>query len=273
MEQKWKITVWGVRGSMPTPSEDFLRYGGNTSCLSVDCGSFLAVFDAGSGLAQLGKRLKNSDIKRVDLFLSHLHIDHVIGLFGFRAFHDPEMEIHLYGEAREGVSFRQQLETLIGPPYWPLSLKDFPARLRLCEIGPEQFIPLPDGIFVRTLRGNHPNGSIYFRLEDDKRSMVYALDCELEEAFLPQIVRFAQNTDLMVCDASFTAEELTRRRGWGHSSWQQCLALRRACGAKLALLTHYSDSYDDRFLRQEERLAAAEDPDAQFAREGMEVLL
>lgn len=273
MEQKWKITVWGVRGSMPTPSEDFLRYGGNTSCLSVDCGSFLAVFDAGCGLAQLGKRLKNSDIKRIDLFLGHLHIDHVIGLFGFRAFHDPEMEIHLYGEAREGVSFRRQLEALIGPPYWPLSLKDFPARIRLCEIGPEQFIPLPDGIFVRTLRGNHPNGSIYFRLEDDKRSMVYALDCELEEAFLPQIVRFAQNTDLMVCDASFTAEELTRRRGWGHSSWQQCLALRRACGAKRALLTHYSDSYDDRFLQQEERLASAEDPDTRFAREGMEVLL
>lgn len=271
MEQEWKITVWGVRGSMPTPSKDFLRYGGNTSCVSVECGSLLVVFDAGSGLAQLGKRLKNSGIKRVDLFLSHLHIDHVIGLFSFRAFHDPEMEIRLYGEAREGVSFRQQLETLIGPPHWPLSLKDFPARLRFCEVAPEQFIPLSDRIFVRTLQGNHPKGSIYFRLEDDKRSMVYALDCELEETFLPQIVRFAQGTDLIVCDASFTAEELAQ--GWGHSSWQQCLALRRACGAKLALLTHYSDCYDDRFLQREERLASIEDPDARFAREGMEVLL
>lgn len=273
MEQKWKITVWGVRGSMPTPSKDFLRYGGNTSCVSVDYGSFLVVFDAGSGLTQLGKQLKNSGIKRVDLFLSHLHIDHVIGLFSFQAFHNPEMEIRLYGEAREGVSFRQQLETLIGPPYWPLSLKDFPARLRFCEVAPEQLIPLPDGIFVRTLRGNHPNGSIYFRLEDDRRSMVYALDCELEEAVLPPIIQFARDTDLLVCDASFSVEDLAPRRGWGHSSWRQCLALRRACGAKLALLTHYSDSYDDRFLQQEERLAAIEDPDARFAREGMEVLL
>ena len=68
MEQNWKITVWGVRGSMPTPSQDFLQYGGNTSCISVDCGSVLVVFDAGSGLVQLGKRLKNSGIKRVDLF-------------------------------------------------------------------------------------------------------------------------------------------------------------------------------------------------------------
>ena len=171
------------------------------------------------------------------------------------------------------MSFRQQLETLLGPPYWPLNLEDFPARIRLCEIAPEQFIPLPDGVFVRTLRGNHSNGSIYFRLEDDKRSMVYALDCELEEAFLPEIVRFARGTDLLVCDASFTEEDLARCRGWGHSSWRQCLALRRACGAKLALLTHYSDSYDDRFLQQQECLAAMEDPDARFAREGMEVPL
>lgn len=273
MEQNWKITVWGVRGSMPTPSEEFLQYGGNTSCVSVDRSGFLAVFDAGTGLVQLGRRLKNSSIKRIDLFFTHLHMDHVIGLYGFHPLHDPEMEIRLYGEAREGMSFRRQLETLIGPPYWPLCLDNFPARLRICEIKPEQFIPLPDGAFIRTLRGNHPNGSIYFRLEDTKRSMVYALDCELEEAFLPELVRFAHDTDLLVCDASFTAEDLARCRGWGHASWQQCLALRRACGAKLALLMHYSDRYDDRFLQEEAQLAAMEDPDSRFAREGMEVLI
>ena len=103
--------------------------------------------------------------------------------------------------------------------------------------------------------------------------MVYALDCELEEAFLPELVRFAHDTDLLVCDASFTAEDLARCRGWGHASWQQCLALRRACGAKLALLMHYSDRYDDRFLQEEAQLAAMEDPDSRFAREGMEVLI
>lgn len=102
MKQNWKITVWGVRGSMPAASEEFLQYGGNTSCVSVDCGGFLAVFDAGTGLVQLGRRLKNSSIKRIDLFFSHLHMDHVIGLYGFHPLHDPEMEIRLYGEAREG---------------------------------------------------------------------------------------------------------------------------------------------------------------------------
>lgn len=273
MEQEWKTTVWGVRGSMPAASEDFLQYGGNTSCISVNCGGFLVVFDAGSGLIQLGKWLKDSCIKRVNLFFSHIHIDHVIGLYAFQALHDPEMEIHLYGEAREGVSFRQQLETLIGPPYWPLGLEDFRARIEVCEIRPEQFISLTKEIVVRTMRGSHPNGSLYFRLEDARRSMVYALDCELEKAFVPKIVQFARDTNLLVCDANFTEEDLLHCRGWGHSSWQQCLDLRKACGAKLALLTHYSNDYDDCFLREQERLAILVDQAARFAREGMEVLI
>lgn len=273
MEQEWKATIWGVRGSMPAASEDFLQYGGNTSCVSVDCGGTLVVFDAGSGLVQLGKQLRDSGQKRLDLFFSHVHIDHVIGFYAFHALHDPEMDIRLYGENREGLSFRRQLETLIGPPYWPLGLEDFPARIEVCEIRPDQFIPLPGGVFVRTLRGNHPNGSLYFRLEDARRSVVYALDCELEEEILPRIARFAQDTDLLVCDANFTAEDLARCRGWGHSSWRQCLELRRACKAKLALLTHYASDYDDLFLREQERLAALDDPASRFAREGMEVLI
>ena len=126
---------------------------------------------------------------------------------------------------------------------------------------------------MRTLRGNHPNESLYFRLESAERSVVYALDCELEEAFLPELVRFARDTDLLVCDANFTSEDLAQCRGWGHSSWQQCLELRRACGAKLALLTHYASGYGDSFLQDQERLAALADTASRFAREGMEVLV
>lgn len=273
MEQSWKTTVWGVRGSMPVASGDFLRYGGNTSCVSVDCGGALVVFDGGSGLAQLGNWLQGSGKKRADLFFSHVHMDHIMGLYAFPALHDPEMELYFYGEAREGVSFREQLETVVGPPYWPLGLGDFRARVQVHQIKPEQSVSLPGGVFVRTLRGRHPNGSLYFRLEDTRRSVVYALDCELDGEFLPELARFSRDADLLVCDASFTEEDLIRCRGWGHSSWRQCLELRRASGAKLALLTHYSGGYDDRFLEEQERLAAAIDPASRFARERMEVLI
>ncbi len=149
MNQAWKLHIWGTRGSMPVSCADYLEYGGNTSCVSVDCGRNYVVFDAGSGLFLLGGCLPPGS--RVDLFCGHAHLDHLLGLPVFRLMHDPSAELHLYGEPRKGMSFRQQLETLISPPYWPLELSDFRAHITIHDIGPGQSIQLPDG---KTVRGS-----------------------------------------------------------------------------------------------------------------------
>ena len=109
MAEQWKVTVLGVRGAIPMPAAEFLRYGGHTSCITVDCGEELVVLDAGSGLSQLNPAPRPDGKARLDILLSHLHLDHVMGLFGCRQLYDPEAEIHLYGEARAGVSLRTQL--------------------------------------------------------------------------------------------------------------------------------------------------------------------
>lgn len=274
MEQSWKmkIDIWGVRGSMPAPSRDFLEYGGHTSCISVDCGETLVVFDAGSGLLELGRRLPPG-AKRIDLFFSHLHIDHMLGLFAFAPLHDPAVELHIYGEPRRGAAFARHLSTLVGPPYWPLGLSDFRANIILHEIGPGCQALLPGGTLVRMMRGSHPDLALYFRLESAGRCAVYALDCELDAALRPGLVEFARNADVLVWDANFTAEDLARCPGWGHSTWEQGAALRRDAGAKLALMTHYASDYPDEKLREMERLAALADPAVRFARENMEVCL
>lgn len=265
----WSINIWGVRGSMPAAAREFLEYGGNTACVSVDCGDQTVVFDAGSGLTALSRCLPPG--KPVRLFLSHVHIDHLLGLFGFSQLHDPKAEIHLYGEARGGVPFRQQLETLAGPPYWPVGFADFTAKIVFHEIGPEQTIPLPGGLSIRTMRGNHPNLSLLYRLESSEKSVVYALDCELTDALRPQLTAFCRDAGAVVWDANFTAEDLARHPGWGHSSWEQGVALRRDANVRLMLMTHYSRSYTDAFLHEQERLA--QEPGIRFARENMEVQL
>lgn len=276
MEHRWRVTVWGVRGSVPVPAGTVLKYGGNTSCISIDFGSGmgnLVVFDAGSGLLNLGKKLMGRrDVKRVDLFLGHLHLDHVLGLFAFEPFFDPEMEIHLYGEAREGKSFEGQLETLVGRPYWPVKIKEFPAKVFFHEIGPGASFLLPGhpDVTVRTLRGNHLGGSLLYRLDGGGRSILYALDCETDEEIWDALVDFAKEAGLLIWDANFTSSDL--KKGWGHSTWEQGVALRKAANVTEVLMTHYCWNYTDAFLDRQEELAK-DDTACRFAREGMTIEL
>ena len=121
-DKEWILTVWGVRGSIPVPSAGTMAYGGNTSCFSIEARDELVILDAGSGLVPLGVQLaRQNRPRRAHILFSHLHLDHLIGLFGFRPFHNPDMEFHLYGD----VGLRQWLERLMGPPYWPVGFKDF----------------------------------------------------------------------------------------------------------------------------------------------------
>lgn len=272
MKENWTVTAWGVRGAVPRAEAEFMEYGGNTSCVCVDCCGDLVVFDAGSGIIRLGEALTGQGRpKRVHILISHMHLDHILGLAGFSMLHDRDAEIHLYGEARDGVSFQCQLECLLGPPYWPLSLEDFPASIAVHEIGPgESFCPAPE-LTVSTLRGNHPNQSLLYRLEGMGGSVVYALDCEMDGFMEPRLARFAQNCSLLIWDANFVQADL--QRGWGHSTWEQGAALRKAANAEKALMTHFSHTYTDQFLREQERLAQAQDAALHFAKEGMELPL
>ena len=292
MRQPWRITIWGVRGSFPMARPDYMAYGGNTSCISAECGGAFVVLDAGSGLAQLGEYLlaqeasktgqtaaerclpvSDTGRKRVDILISHMHLDHVMGLFSFAPFHRPDWDIHLYGEAGEGVGFFRQLRALLGKPFWPLGIDEFQASVTLHEIRAGESFSLPgaDGgrLTVRTLRGRHPGGSVYFCLEGEGRGggIVYALDCEPDETLERELEAFAKDAELLIWDAGFAPGQ--ERPGWGHSTWRQGLQAGRRAGAKRVLMTHYAIEYDDAFLQEQETLAGQEDKACLFAREGM----
>lgn len=266
MTQSWKITVWGVRGSAPKPSPDCMEYGGNTSCISLEYGNHIVILDAGTGLAPLGQALAaRRDVKRLDILISHVHIDHVLGLFSFLPFFDPDMELHFYG----GSGLARCLETLIGPPFWPLGLSEFSARLKFHELRPGDCFDL-GGLAVSTMAGSHPGNSIMYRLEADGKCLTYTLDCEADLADCSALARFAWGSDLLVWDAGFTQADL--RPGWGHSTWEQGAALGSAAQVKQVLMTHYGWNYTDEFLRRQELLAGRNDI-CRFAKEGMMIVL
>ena len=269
MDNAWISAVLGVRGSSPRCEKEFLEYGGNTSCLLSDCGDSLVLFDAGSGLSNLS--VYPHRYRPIHIFLTHLHLDHMIGLSGCTLLHDPHANIHLYGESRNGVPLAELLDRLIGPPYWPLCLSDFKANIKIHELTPGQHVQLGEQLTIHTLRGRHPNGCLYYRLEYGEKSIVYLLDCEPDPEFLPTLTAFARNANLLVWDANFTEADL--RAGWGHSTWKQGLALRAAANAEQVLMTHHAHGYTDAFLQEQEQLCKQADPHSCFAKEGMEILL
>ena len=257
------VTVLGVRGSFPMTGGDFLEYGGNTSCFLADLGGETVILDAGSGLAALGTAVPlPAGRKQVHILLSHLHLDHIMGLFSFPLLHDPAAEICLYGDTK----LRSCLGAVLGPPYWPVGLDDFRANVQVRELAPGTRLPLGEGVCLSTLRGNHPGGSLLYRLEGGGKTLVYALDCEMDEDMSAALARFARDADLLIWDATFAAGGL--KKGWGHSTWQEGLALGGLARAKRVLMTHYSQTYSDRFLSEQEKLAAA-DSRCLFAKEGM----
>lgn len=266
MTQAWRITIWGVRGSAPRPSRSCMEYGGNTVCTCLEYEDRAVILDAGTGLASLGRHLSDQKgVNRLDILLSHFHMDHVSGLFSFQPYFDPNKEIHLYG----GKGLVRALSTLIGPPFWPVGLQDVPARLELHEICPGDSFDL-DGLSVSTMAGNHPGGSILYRLDGGGKRLTCALDCEADGPVLSALTGFAQGSNLLIWDATFTRSDL--RPGWGHSTWGQGLKLGRAAGAGLVLMTHYCWDYSDEFLRRQEALAG-QDGICRFAKEGMVITL
>ena len=261
------VAVLGVRGSFPAADGGFLEYGGNTSCFLADLGGETVILDAGSGLASLGTAVPLPGGRgRVHLLLSHLHLDHIMGLVSFPLFFDRSAEIRLYGDA----GLRSRLGAVLGPPYWPLGLDDFPAHVEIRELAPGARLALGEGVTVSTLRGNHPGDSLLYRLEGGGKTLVYALDCEMDEHMRAALTDFAQNADLLIWDATFAPGRL--RKGWGHSTWQEGLAVGGEAGVKRVLMAHYAQTYSDRFLSEQEKLART-DSRCLFAREGMVISL
>lgn len=257
---------------MPMSGADYLQYGGNTSCVSVICDERLVVFDAGSGLACLSRYLEQHPGRRqLDLFISHVHLDHIIGLFGLSQLHDAEWKIRLYGESRCGMPFRRQIEDVVRKPYWPTGITEAAAQVEFFEISPGERIDLTENLHMRTVSGRHPDRSLMYRLESDGRSLVYGLDCELDAEMQRIMSGFCRDCNLLICDANFSPEEQKQHPGWGHSSWEEGVRLRRKAGARRVLMTHFSCDYTDEILREQETLAKKADDLCCFAKEGMEL--
>ena len=249
-----KVTLWGTRGSIPTPGPETARYGGNTSCVQVqgDDGTQI-VLDAGTGIRRLGDTFE-SPVGRVDLLLSHLHMDHIQGLGFFAPLYDRDAEVHIWGPASTTQGLARRLTRYLAPPLFPVLLRDLPCDLHLHEV------PCGDfeigGFACSAAMVCHPGPTVGYRIREGDRVLCYLSDhepalgrdrFELDELDPEWVSGYglAADADLLIHDTQYTSSEYEERIGWGHSSVEQCLTFARLARVRHLVAFHHDPARAD----------------------------
>jgi phosphoribosyl 1,2-cyclic phosphodiesterase len=244
------VIIWGTRGSVAAPGAETARYGGNTSCVEVrgPAGGVL-VLDAGTGIRRLGAALPTT-VRRVDLLLTHLHMDHIQGLGFFTPLYDPDVEVHLWGPAGPTLGLKARLLRYLSPPLFPVHLRDVPA-LVLHEV--------PEGEFtigefrVSAAPVCHPGTTVGYRVTAGAATLAYLPDHEpalgvVNFPLAPDWTSghaLACSADLLVHDAQYTRAEYEEHVGWGHSAIEHALAFATLAGVRRLVTFHHDPAHSD----------------------------
>ncbi len=268
---EFSVRFWGVRGSIACPGDQHCKYGGNTSCLEVRCGEHLLVFDAGTGIRALGQRLVSEHTLRGDLFLTHTHLDHLVGLPFFAPLFDPQSRFRLWaGHLQPDLTLLEALSKFMVAPLFPVPPQIFAGNVSFHDfIAGETLEPQP-GVRVRTAPLNHPNGATGYRIEYNSRAICYVTDTEHVEGQSDQnILDLIHGADIVIYDSSYTDSEYPKYKNWGHSTWQEGVRLCDRADAELLVLFHHDPSHDDKTMDRIAKEAARARPGTLVAREGM----
>ena len=271
----FRITFWGVRGSIPSPGPATVEVGGNTACVEVRCGDELIILDGGTGLRLLGNALTPEQPLRARLFFSHVHWDHIQGFPFFAPAFVPGNVIELYGATNVTGTLEETLAGQMNFPNFPVRLDHMGAEMTFHDINDGHQLDFGDGATVHAAKLNHPQGVLAFRIEHQGHAVVYATDTEHYEEPDPKLVALARGADVLIYDAQYTPEEYSgtvdgrSRVGWGHSTMLDGVKIVEAAGVDRLVLFHHDPEQDDEAIRLKEQRAREIFSNTEAAREGM----
>jgi len=248
------IKFWGTRGSIPCPGPDTVKYGGNTTCFEILCGSKRIIIDAGTGIRSLGKQimLEEKNLLDADLFFTHTHMDHIQGLPFFAPLYNANSDVRLHAGHLAGDKY--DLHGIIGTmlmkdPVFPVPSSLIEKACSFNDYKCGQEFDLDGGILIKTGQLNHPNGACGYRIEFEGKIIAVCTDTEhFEDRIDGNVLALAQNADIMVYDAAYTEESYPNFKGWGHSTWQEAIKVADAANVKQTFLFHHEPSHSDEIM-------------------------
>jgi phosphoribosyl 1,2-cyclic phosphodiesterase len=302
-----KIKFWGTRGSIPSPGSHFVKYGGNTLCVELNFDDIerRIVIDAGSGLRLLGNHLMSKKIAseplRADIFLTHTHLDHIIGFPFFAPIYLPDTRLKIYGPVTcEDDSLQAVLGGQLSYRYFPVRQEELAARIDYINLR-EGCFDLGDGIRLTTQYLNHPLLCMGFRFEYEGITCCTAYDTEpfqnlfitdpLDPAFDElmadegaaaardanrRLEEFFEGAELLIHDAQYTQQEYDSSRcGWGHSPIEHVIKSAMRSKIKRLALFHHDPMRTDAQIDELTKLFCDSkntgNTEVFFAREGMQL--
>jgi phosphoribosyl 1,2-cyclic phosphodiesterase len=256
------VTFHGVRGSTPCDGEHLARYGGNTSCVALECeGQPPVVFDLGTGLRNYGTALLDAgraSAFQATVLLSHLHWDHVQGLPFFVPLHDPGSVVHVYGPRQQDGPLAEVFEGLMRPPYFPIRPDQLEGAVLFRDAGDDDF-PVHDAK-VRSRWIRHVGPTLGYRVDWHGVTVAYLSDhgqgCGLGQSddFIPdEVLELCDGVDLLIHDAQHTPSEFEMKRHWGHCTVDYALHVAKQSGARTVALFHHDPAHGDDELDELER--------------------
>ena len=270
------VKFWGVRGSIACPTADHIRYGGNTTCVEMRLGDRRLIFDAGTGIRDLGQDFVKNGATHIDLLMTHTHWDHINGFPFFTPAYGDKYTLNIWaGHLKDaGHSIKEILSTQMNNPMFPVPLEAMQAKLSFNDFSAGETLDIGGGMKVRTAPLMHPNGATGYRVDWDGKSACLITDTEHKVGELDQnILGLIEGADLVIYDSTYTEEEFPSKVGWGHSTWNQGMKLCKEAGVGRLAIFHHDPDHNDAFMEKLEEEAVSTWEGCFVAREGMDIHL
>lgn len=255
----FRVHCWGVRGSLPVSGPQFQRYGGNTFCIEVQCGDHRLLFDAGSGLLPASRTLLGEGVKHYELFFTHCHYDHIVGLPFFLPIYVPDTTVRVWsGHLEGGMTTRDMMDSFIRPPWFPIRMEMCRSKLEFRDFSAGDTLEVFPGLAMKTGKLNHPGNATGYRIEWQDRVLAIITDTEHTPGapLDTNVLDLIRGADLVLYDCMYVDDEMEKHRGFGHSTWQHAIRLAQAADVRQMGFVHHSPLRTDEEIDDIARQAA-----------------